>query len=196
MGLSGARAKDIAEAPALVHECRQGSQAAWRALFDAHFDFVQRVARRLGTPDAEVDDVCQEAFWVAFRKLEQFSHGRFSTWLYRITANIVSDRHRRRRFRERLAQLVGRAEPPPTPSGADRRLEQQEAAAMVNRVLAAMSPKRREVLALFELEGLSGPEIAERVGCKVETVWVHLHKARKDFARIARKKGWRPEGGP
>jgi RNA polymerase sigma-70 factor (ECF subfamily) len=53
-----------------------------------------------------------------------------------------------------------------------------------------MAPKKREVFALFELEGLTGEEIAERVGCKVDTVWTRLWHARRDFERIARKRGW------
>jgi RNA polymerase sigma-70 factor (ECF subfamily) len=50
-----------------------------------------------------------------------------------------------------------------------------------------MGRKKREVFALYELEGCSGEEIAERVGCKLETVWTRLHYARKDFARLVKK---------
>jgi RNA polymerase sigma-70 factor (ECF subfamily) len=56
-------------------------------------------------------------------------------------------------------------------------------------VLERMSPKKREVFALFELEGLSGDEISERIGVPVNTVWTRLHHARKDFLDIAKKLG-------
>ena len=56
--------------------------------------------------------------------------------------------------------------------------------------MESMSPKKREVFALFELEGLSGDEIAERVDCPVDTVWTRLHHARKQFVKIARRFGY------
>ena len=68
-------------------------------------------------------------------------------------------------------------------------LESREAERIVADVLQKMAPKKREVFALYELESLSGEEIAERVGCPVATVWTRLHHARKDFERIARKRG-------
>ncbi|MCA9556566.1 MAG: sigma-70 family RNA polymerase sigma factor [Myxococcales bacterium] len=173
---------------ALAARCRAGDAAAWKELYDAHFDFVFRVARRLGTPEAEAEDVAHDVFVVAHRKLDAFQEGKMSTWLYRITAHVVSDRHRRRRVRESLDVVktwLWGAEVPTPEALASRRSD----GAAVERILARMSPKKREVLALFELEGLSGEQIAERVGCPVGTVWTRLHHGRQDFLRIARKMG-------
>ncbi|MBI5548672.1 MAG: RNA polymerase sigma factor [Deltaproteobacteria bacterium] len=176
---------------ALLARCQQRDERAWKELFEAHFAFAYGVARRLGTPPGEVEDVCQEAFVVVFRKIGDFQHGRFSTWLYRIVANVVSDRHRRRRFREAMRSLAesvlpASLAPAPTPEAA---LQQRDAETAVNRVLERMAPKKREVFALYELESLSGEEIAERVGCKLETVWTRLHYARKEFTLIAEQLG-------
>jgi len=173
----------------LVRAAQGGDSSAFRALYDSHFDLVFRTCRRLGLPDADAEDATQETFVVAARKLNAFSEGKLSTWLYRIAANLVSARHRRRRVREMLFALWGRHEEPHAPS-AERVYESREAALRVGEVLARMAPKKREVFALFELEGLSGEEIAERVGCKVDTVWTRLWHARRDFERIARKRGW------
>lgn len=174
----------------LIARCRAGDDTAWKALHDAHFEFVWKVARRLGTPPEELDDVCQETFLVAFRRMEQFHTGRLTTWLYRIVENVVSARHRKRRVRRVLGSLFSRAAPEPivwrTPH--DEAVRRQ-CEAHVAQVLERMAPKKREVFALFELEGLSGEQIAERVGCKVATVWTRLHHARRDFERIARKRG-------
>ena len=170
----------------LLARCREGDAVAWRDFYDAHFEFVYRVARRLGTPPSEAEDVVHDVFLVAFRRLDRFESGRISTWLYRITANLVSDRHRKRRVRAAFAavsQWIG-GEGPAHPG---RVAEERDAAAAVDRVLERMAPKKREVFALFELEGLSGEEISERVGCPVGTVWTRLHHARKDFLRIARR---------
>lgn len=173
----------------LVARCRAREESAWKALHDAHFSFVWRVAHRLGTPPDELEDVCQETFLVVFQKIDQFHHGQFSTWLYRITANIVSGRHRRRRVRRALEALLGSGPEPSRERTAQQLIEARESELQVAQVLEALSPKKREVFALFELEGLSGEEIARMVGCGVATVWTRLHHARKDFERIARKRG-------
>lgn len=173
---------------ALLARCRRQEPGAWRELYQRHFTFVFATARRLGLDPAEAEDVAHDAFLVAFRKLDQFKEGKLTTWLYRIVANITSERHRRRRVREAFARLgvwVG-AQPSPSPEHVAALASEKHA---VERVLARMKPKKREVLALFELEGLSGPEIAERLGCSEATVWTRLHYARQEFAELARALG-------
>lgn len=180
---------DIAADLDLLARCRAGEEPAWRELYRAQFPFVYRAACRLGISQAELGDVCQEVFLVAFRKLASFQEGRLSTWLYRITANLVSDRHRRRRVREALQALWGGTREEASPHTPHSEYEAREAELAIGQVLARMAPKKREVFALYELERLPAEEIAERVGCKLQTVWTRLHHARKDFERIARKRG-------
>jgi RNA polymerase sigma-70 factor (ECF subfamily) len=171
---------------AMVERCRARDESAWKELYDAHFDFVLRVARRLGTPEGEAEDVVHDVFVVVHKKLDQFEGGKLTTWLYRITANVVSDRHRKRRVRRAFESLKvwigGEALESP-----ERAAERASATRAVERVLERMHPKKREVFALFELEGLSGDEIAERVGCPVNTVWTRLYHARKQFLEVARR---------
>jgi RNA polymerase sigma-70 factor (ECF subfamily) len=173
---------------AILARCRAGEASAWKAFHDANFDFVYRVARRLGTPTAEIEDVCQDVFLVGFRKLDSFVEGRITTWLYRITERVVSARHRRRRVRSVVLAILAAsgipvASGPQSPEGV---LEARETRERVRQILERMSPKKREVFALYELEGLSGEEIAERVGCRIETVWTRLHYARQQFQALAR----------
>lgn len=172
----------------LVRRASAGDQQALAALFTANFGFVRSVARNLGTPDTELDDVAQETFVVAFRRIGDFRSGKLSTWLYRITANLVANRHRARRVREAFTRFWSRA-PAPHVAGPDAALEQAQTRAQVSAVLARLAHKKREVFAMYELEGLSGDEIAERLGCSVDTVWSRLHYARKDFEALARKRG-------
>lgn len=174
----------------LLRRASEGDQQALSGLFQANFSFVRSVARTLGTPDAELDDVTQEAFVVAFRRLSEFESGKLTTWLYRIVANLVANRHRARRVREAFATLLGRSPPRLSPA-ADEAFERAETRVQIAQILARLPRKKREVFALYELEGLSGEEIAERVGCSVDTVWSRLHYARRDFEALARKRGLR-----
>lgn len=181
-----------------VTRSRDGDRAAFRALYDFHFAQVHRVARHLGIPSSELDDVTQEVFTSAFSKLHQFEHGNFGHWLHRICANVVTDRHRKRRVREAFRHLFTpeHAEEIDQGPSPEQHSEQGQAKRQVADILARMRPKHREVFALFELEGLSGEEIAERVGCPVNTVWTRLHHARAQFEKIGRKRGWIDPGGP
>lgn len=187
--MPSAKVPDVPQSDAeLAGRAANGDAAAFRAIFDASFDFVLRTCRRLGLGDADAEDAAQETFLVAHRKLASFSEGKLSTWLFGIASRVVTARHRRRRVREALSLRWLRPDEREAPP-ADAGVLAGEAARQVGEVMARLSPKKREVFALYELEGLSGAEIAALAGCSVETVWTRLHYARRDFMRIARRRG-------
>jgi RNA polymerase sigma-70 factor (ECF subfamily) len=143
-------------------------------------------------PPAEVDDVTQNVFARAFSRLDQFKAGSFGDWIRRICANAVTDLHRSRQVRRAFAALTFRRsgeEQDPGP-GPEAQAGQREAERQVGMILSSMRPKQREVFVLFELEALSGEEIAALVGCPLNTVWTRLFHARKAFVHIGRKRGF------
>ncbi len=172
------------EADPLVAACRAGDAGAWKALYETHYDFAWRTARRLGLPEADVEDAVQDAFRIAWEQLERFTWGRFTTWLYRIVANVVSERLRRTRVREFFGAFLGRAD-----TSLEAHVEARSTLRIVEQVLRKLTREKREVFALFEIEGLTHQEIAELIGVKVETVRTRLHYARRDFERLAEKLG-------
>lgn len=182
---------NLVEQSSTVALCREGNVSAWKKLYDAHFDFAYRTARRLGAPDGEVEDVVHEAFEIAFRKLDHFHDGLFSTWLFRIVANLVSARLRRRRVRD-FFHGVWANEQEPSSASLEATVAARQALRQVAEVMRKLSAEKREVFALHELEGLSHEQIAGLVGCKVETVRTRLHYARKDFEKLARSRGLSP----
>lgn len=180
---------DLGTGTSLVDRCRAGDESAWRALYDENFDFAWRTARRLGLPEADVEDAVQESFQVAWQQLHTFSWGRFSTWLYRIVANVVSVKLRRRRVRDVFASLFGRGEPMDSMEG---RVEARHTLRAVETILRKLSREKREAFALFEIEGLTHEQIAELTGARVETVRTRLFYARREFAQLARELGVEP----
>lgn len=172
----------------LVEACRDGQPGAFRALYDAHFDFAWRTARRLGLPESDVDDAVQDAFRIAWQQLDRFTWGRFQTWLYRIVANVVSDRLRKKRVRDFFVGWMERDEP----TSAEGRLEARHTLRVIEQVLQSLPREKREAFALFELEGLSHQEIAELTGAKVETVRTRVHYARKAFEQKCAELGVSP----
>jgi RNA polymerase sigma-70 factor (ECF subfamily) len=154
-------------------------------VYRAHAAEVARWAAHLGRPWIDVEDVVQEVFIVVRRRLDEFrGDAKLTTWLYRITAKIVSDARRKERFRSWLRRSRrGELEDAltsalPTPAEA---IERDQSRAIVYTILDRLPPKYRTVLVLFEIEGHSGEDVAAMTGVKVATVWVHLHRARALF---------------
>jgi RNA polymerase sigma-70 factor (ECF subfamily) len=162
------------------------------ALYRAYGRTVERWASRLGGPSSDLEDVVQEVFLKVDRLLPSFrGEAKVTTWLYRITENVAGHARRKQRWRRWLwgggddaagapANLAAldRARAARGPAEA---LEARETARLVYRILDDLPEKYRVVLILFEIDGMSGEEIAERTGHKLATVWVHLHRARERF---------------
>jgi RNA polymerase sigma-70 factor (ECF subfamily) len=154
------------------------------AVYRAHAQRVARWAARLAGPTLDVDDLVQEVFLIVQRELRTFrGDARLTTWLFRITENVVRHRRRKDRVRRWLmgspAEVAGRL-PSPRPTPLES-LEQRQATELVYRALDGLPEKYRTVLVLFELEELGGDEIAALLGLKLATVWVQLHRARARF---------------
>lgn len=154
-----------------------------RAIFDEHARYVLRTLRHLGIKDADVEDVAQEVFVTVHRKLPEFEgRSKLRTWLYAICVRVASD-HRRRAYvvRERVT------EQPPIDTGERTGAEPDlhvESRAFVESLLETLDDDKRAVLVLYEIEGLSMREVADVVGCPLQTAYSRLHAAR-ELLRVA-----------
>jgi RNA polymerase sigma-70 factor (ECF subfamily) len=152
-------------------------------IYDAHAEQVLRWAARLGGPALDPADLLQEVFLVVQKRLPDFrGEAKLTTWLYRITANVVLDRRRREQRRWwhhcRAGDEAARGPLGATPL---EELEKRRDRELVYRVLDTMKERYRTVLVLFELEGHSGEQIAELMDARIDTVWVWLSRARAQF---------------
>ena len=190
--LAAAKRPAEAEAPAAGGPEPPGDLAR---IYQEHFDFVWRSARRLGVPDSAVDDVVQEVFIVVHRQLATFE-GRSSmkTWLFGILRNLVLRQRRSwaRRGREELleesAVVAGEA-------GADEQLAESQARRVLHALLAGLDDDKRAVFVLAELEQMSAPDIAEATGLKLNTVYSRLRLARAEMERALERHRAREAGG-
>jgi RNA polymerase sigma-70 factor (ECF subfamily) len=143
--------------------------------------FVYAVARRIVRDDEDAADVAQEALLLAFRHRASF-RGECSprTWLYRIaTTTALGHLRRRKRSREQLApgdDAVGATDADPAPSP-EEQLAAQEVAAIVQRAVAALDDKYRDVLVL-RADDTPETEVARRLGLSVANVKIRAHRAR------------------
>ncbi|CAN5893625.1 RNA polymerase sigma factor YlaC [soil metagenome] len=147
-------------------------------IFREYAPFVWRGLRRLGIPESDVEDVCQEVFVVVHRKLGDFE-GRSSlrTWIYGICARTASDYRRSGRVRR---EVVTDAPPDaPQDGGQQDALALKQARATLDRILDELDDDKRSVFVLYEIEELTMAEVAEALGCPLQTAYSRLHAARK-----------------
>jgi RNA polymerase sigma-70 factor (ECF subfamily) len=168
---------DVSDAE-LVDRTRRGDPAAFDALVRRHLRAAYAVAlARVGEP-ADAEDVCQEAFLSALRRIDDCRQPeRFAAWLLRIVRNRASDFVRGRKVRD-----ASPLESVPAPaSGADplREAAREELQANLLEAMEGLTELQREVLLLFDVEGWSHREIAERLGISEGSARVHLHNGRR-----------------
>jgi RNA polymerase sigma-70 factor (ECF subfamily) len=165
------------------------AQGNFRALYDAWFDDVSRWIVALGGLDADRDDIVQEVFMVVRRRLSSFDGANPAGWLYRITRRQVRD-FRRRSWVRHIFTKRRLEEPddlPHTGSTPAAALERKEDRRLLHAMLSKMREERRSAFVLFEIEGLSGEEIARIQSVPINTVWTRLYHARREFFALAAK---------
>jgi RNA polymerase sigma-70 factor (ECF subfamily) len=175
----------------LIRRCLAGDASAFEPLVERYRQRVWRLAYQVLHDREEAWDVAQEAFVRAFHSLPSFrGQSAFYTWLFRITVNVATDRHRQRGAQarafgpERVTEeewARTTADPGGGPDQAATRTEQRE---RIRRALDALPPKARTIIMLSDVEGLSYREIAEVLNCPIGTVMSRLHNARKRLKAV------------
>lgn len=164
------------------------------ATFDAFYAEVARplwgYLRALSGDAATADDLLQESFLrLLTARGAPTDPPERRRYLFRIAAHLLADRGRRGRLAERHRTSAGQAPPPPSPTVAfDPDLE---------RALAELSPRERQLLWLAHVEEASHPEIAALAGLRPGSVKVLLFRARRRLGALLRARGLAPKGdGP
>jgi RNA polymerase sigma-70 factor (ECF subfamily) len=160
-------------------------------LFDAHYERLYRLARRLVPTSDAAGDLVQDTFLRAARAVASIPIGSTGeeAWLVRVLINLRRDEWRKTAVRRRHQEDAKHSTSVRT---------DQEAAfvarATVWRALDRLTPRRRAVLVMHELEGLTIPAIAALLGINAITVRWHVSKGRGDLARVLRSDGGEGHG--
>jgi RNA polymerase sigma-70 factor (ECF subfamily) len=154
----------------LVAQARAGDRAAFGRLYDRYARMVHAIAVTRG-PWSEADDVVQEVFLRALRRLKTLrSADAFGAWLAAIARRTVADVHRRPRHEGEEAM--------PDPAIAGTQHEESEARAALE-AIRHLPLAYRETVMMRLVEGMTGPEIADRTGLSPASVRVNLHRGMK-----------------
>lgn len=155
------------------------------ALYESQFDFVWNNLRRLGVPDAQLEDAVHDVFGVVHRRRHTFDgSSRVQTWLYGIVRRVASN-HRRgeQRHRRRLSAV---RDQPCTYEPAEDSFVRRQMLRLVQSFVGQLDPPKREVFVLAHLEQMSGREISQLLDVNPNTASARLRAARSEFAEFIR----------
>ena len=169
------RADDMA----LVDRCRTGDLGAFEELYRQHAGRLYSVACRMVGNPSDAEDLLQEIFLSAHRKLDSFrGDSALGTWLYRLATNLCLDHLRSRAAR--TSQLTGTLDDEPGLADAGSRTLADSALTRMDleRALAQLPDGCRAAFVLHDIEGLEHREVADALGIAEGTSKSQVHKAR------------------
>jgi len=174
MAMTDTDSPDAVEAQ-LVAASRRGDEAAFASLVRRHQSRVFRLAGRFFRRLEDVEDVAQETFLTAWRRLSTYeARAPFEHWITRVCLRLCYARLASERRRE---ERLESSEPVASP-------HDPVVAIDVERLLATLAPADRFVLLLLDGEGWSVKEIAERIGWTATNVKVRAFRARRRLRRV------------
>ncbi|WP_240422095.1 RNA polymerase sigma factor [Paenibacillus periandrae] len=164
----------------LVEEIRQGDEEAYRLLIERHKGYIYTLVYRMVEHRETAEDLTQDIFIKLYRSLAHFrGDAKFTTWLYRLTTNLVTDyrRAQRRRPYEAILDkmkgwLINRQEEP------EAMALQKEERQTVQQLLSELPDKYRLILYLYHYKQLSYQEIAEATQLPLKTIETRLYRGK------------------
>lgn len=180
------------------------------AIAEQQLDVIWRMARRLGVPDCDIEDVAQEVLIVVVRRQDSIELGKERAFVASVTARVVANFRRTRRRRredpsdELEAVAGGRADGGFGNAGsgvfggldAEQKIERSRQLARLERALDEMTEAQREAFTLFDLEQLTAPEIAEQLGVPEAAIVSRVRRAREVFKRTLAREAELCAAGP
>jgi len=173
---SGQAAKMVAEAEA-IRLAQAGNAAAFDFLYQLHSRRVYALCLRIVRNPSDAEDLLQEAFLQIFRKIGTFrGESAFSTWLHRMTVNVVLMRLRKKALP--TASLEETTEPDEDTGGPRKDIGAAVDRVNLERSVEKLPPGYRTVFVLHDVQGFEHNEIADIMGFSVGNSKSQLHKAR------------------
>lgn len=167
----------------LMEQVRDGEVAKLAILFERYHVMLYNFFLRLTGRSGPSEDLVQEVFVRILKYRSTYrSESKFTVWMFQIARNAHADLLRRRKpevpIDEQFEEPAG-AEPAP----ADR-LEAEVDAALLRRALDRLPVRKREILLLSRYEDMKYKDIAQLLGCSIETIKTSVHRAIRDLRKI------------
>ena len=179
----------------LVRLAQGGDYKAFDALVTRHRGKVYAMVMNMVKNDADAWDLAQDSFIKAWKALPKFENrSKFSTWLFRISHNVVYDWMRKKKIRsegeldDELLDAnridMSAATAPKQSPRPDEAMTGKELRKEIDEALNKLSPHHKETILLREVQGMDYKEIAEVMDCTLGTVMSRLFYARKKLQTL------------
>ena len=179
------RHDSVNDEAAWIRQAKRADARAFEALYRLHVDKVYGLCLRMTGNVSEAEDCTQEAFILAWNKLDKFrGDSAFSTWLHRIAVNAVLGRIRKRKREHDRIQAVADAQPAQLTTGDTG--EMRDLAEAVDR----LPEGARHVFVLHAVYGYSHDEAAEMLGIATGTSKAQMHRARRLLVQQLEEQGF------
>lgn len=167
----------------LIAQALDGDRGSFAALVDRHYLTVYRYAFRWCRSREDAEDIAQEVFIKLAAKLHQFDNrSRFTSWLYRITANCAKDM-----ARKSSRWTTGRMQDPPDDEITASPNPGPENNVLARSILAAIEQlpvKQKEAMLLVYAEGMNHREASRVIGCAESTVSWRVFQAKRQLKKV------------
>jgi RNA polymerase sigma-70 factor, ECF subfamily len=177
----------------LVERCLSGDETAWEDMAKGYTRRVYAICYRFTNNDGQAQDLTQEVFLRVFRNLKSYrvGEGSFTTWLTRLTRNLLIDHYRRTRLERATDSIEDQLPMLEERQGADSRADGlvagREASEVLQYGLGKLSPELREAVILRDLEEMEYRDIARVLNVPEGTVKSRLNRGRTELARVLRR---------
>lgn len=160
----------------LTRRAEPSTLPAFSDIVRDHAPYLWRALLGLGVQSRDVDDACQEVFLVVHRRLPEFDGRAMRSWLYAICLRVASDYRKSARIRNEVP-----VDEPPESSAPPKQIESVFTRELGERLLAALDrldDDKRAAFVLYEIEELPLREVAQALGCPLQTAYTRLQAAR------------------
>jgi len=181
------------DSPSLIETIRmaqRGDAAAFEFIYRLHCRRVYALCLRIARDASEAEDLTQEAFLQLFRKIDTFrGESAFSSWLYRLTANVALMRFRKKKLNSTsLDQLITSDKENGAPhnefGATDLRLTGLFDRVNLQKAINQLPEGYKALFILHDVKGYGHNEIARMLGCSIGTSKSQVHRARKRLRKI------------
>jgi RNA polymerase sigma-70 factor (ECF subfamily) len=171
-----ARSAAAASNSVLVARAKSGDRLAFSRLVEDNYDFIFRTACKWTGKKSDAEDVAQEVCIKLATAIQSFDgRSAFTSWLYRVTINVVRDMQRSSTRRDRNIDAFTLVHPEDDPGNQ----EESTTAKELWKAVGELPEKQREAIMLVYAEEMNHAEAGEIMGCKEATVSWHVHEAKK-----------------
>ncbi|KMK76472.1 RNA polymerase sigma factor [Alkalihalobacillus pseudalcaliphilus] len=171
-----------------LRQAKEGNEEAFHSLVSTHLKTVERFCFQLGVPAYQIDDVTQEVFIKVYRFITKHTHGKFTTWLYSLTLNVVRDFYRHeQRQKKKWLQLKEKKQLLSDEAYIEKHFDEESRHLHV--LVQSLDSKYKVPIVLHYFHDLSYLEIADVMEISEGAVKTRMLRAKKQLKEKYTKEG-------